>query len=252
MRDTEDIDVAELQRFSEKRAEELPSLGLSLLPIILPILLIAGNTILNITFDGRETLSSFEENILSLFTMLGNSNIALFISALIAMFLLYSKLQDMEQFKKFIYESLVSAGIIILITSAGGAFGQMLQQTNIGSQVESLAQSYQTAILPLAFIITAAVRTAQGSATVAMVTAIGVMSGFTASGLAFHPVYLALVIGCGSKIFPWINDSAFWIITKMSGMREQETIKFFSYLLTVMGLSGLVAIMILSNLFPFV
>ncbi len=252
MRDTEDIDVEELQRFSQKKSEDLPSLGLSLLPIVLPIILIAGNTILNLTFEGKTSLSAFEENILSLFTMLGNSNIALFISALIAMFLLWSKLKDMDTFKKFIYESLVSAGIIILITSAGGAFGQMLQQTNIGSQVESLAQAYQTAILPLAFVITAAVRTAQGSATVAMVTAIGVMSGFTAAGLDFHPVYLALVIGCGSKIFPWMNDSAFWIITKMSGMQEQETIKYFSYLLTVMGLSGLVAIMILSNVFPFV
>jgi GntP family gluconate:H+ symporter len=143
--------------------------------------------------------------------------------------------------------------VIILITSAGGAFGQMLQQTNIGARVGTLADSYQMAILPLAFLITAVVRTAQGSATVAMVTAIGVMSGFAdASGLSFHPVYLALVIGCGSKVFAWMNDSAFWIITKMAGMDEKETIRYFSFLLLVMAISGLVSIMILAWVFPFV
>jgi len=61
-----------------------------------------------------------------------------------------------------------------------------------------------------------------------------------------------MAIGCGSKIFAWMNDSAFWIITKMSGMEEKETIRHFSYLLLVMGFSGLLAVMILSKLFPFI
>ena len=115
-----------------------------------------------------------------------------------------------------------------------------------------MASGYQMAILPFAFIVTALVRTAQGSATVAMVTAIGVMSGFSAGGLGFHPVYLALAIGCGSKIFAWMNDSAFWIVLRMSGMNEKEAIRHFSLLLTVMGISGLIAVMILSYLFPLV
>jgi GntP family gluconate:H+ symporter len=146
----------------------------------------------------------------------------------------------------------MSAGMIILITSAGGTFGQMLQQTGIGIKVGELANGYQTAILPLAFLISVVVRTAQGSATVAMVTAVGVMNGFSSgAGFGFHPVYLAIVIGCGSKIFPWMNDSAFWVITKMAGMEEKETIRFFSYLLSVMGIAGLVIVMILAYFFPF-
>ena len=129
----------------------------------------------------------------------------------------------------------------------------MMQQTGIGIKVAELASHYQMAILPLAFVITAVVRTAQGSATVAMVTAIGVMSGLAnMADLAFHPVYIALVIGCGSKIFAWMNDSAYWIITKMVGMTEKETIRHFSYLLAVMGVSGLVAVMILAQVFPMV
>src|SRR3990170_5506843 len=143
--------------------------------------------------------------------------------------------------------------MIILITASGGTFGQMLQQTNIGEDIGNIAQAYKSAILPLAFLISVVVRTAQGSATVAMVTAVGVTSGLGgAGGFGFHPVYLAIVIGCGSKIFPWMNDSGFWIITKMSGMEEKETIRFFSYLLTVMGIAGLIIVMIASSLFPLI
>lgn len=252
MRDTPDISVEDLKKFSEKEQSELPGLGISVLPVLLPILLITGNTITSMLTKGKEgQLSDFLIYLADVFSFLGDANIALFLSAIIAMYLLSSRLKDSKKFKKFMVESLSSAGMIILITSAGGAFGQMLQQTGIGIRVGELAANYQMALLPLAFFITAAVRTAQGSATIAMVTAIGVMSGVVDTGLQFHSVYLALAIGCGSKIFAWMNDSAFWIITKMSGMEEKETIRHFSYLLMVMGFSGLIASMILSKLLPF-
>jgi len=60
------------------------------------------------------------------------------------------------------------------------------------------------------------------------------------------------VIGCGSKIFPWMNDSGFWIICKMSGFTERETIRNFSYLLLLMGMVGLIVTMIMAKLFPLV
>ena len=144
-------------------------------------------------------LNSIEEMVVALFSVLGDANIALAISSVISIYLLWSRTKHVKKFQKIIYESLTSAGIIILITSSGGAFGQMLQQTGIGIRIEGLAANYQMALLPMAFIITAVVRSAQGSATVAMVTAIGIMSGLASSGLSFHPVYMALAIGCGSK-----------------------------------------------------
>lgn len=254
MRDTPDISIEELEHNAAIKEQDLPSLGWSLLPILLPILLITGNTVLGMTIDPKSAdVSSFQSSLLSIFKVIGNANIALFISTLFALYLMWSRLKDAKLFEKNVSESLMSAGMIILITSAGGAFGQMLQQTGIGVQIGKMASGYEFAILPLAFLIAVVVRTAQGSATVAMVTAIGVMSGFSsANGFGFHPVYLAIAVGCGSKIFPWMNDSAFWIITKMSGMEEKETIQFFSYLLTAMGFSGLIAVMVLSKLFPFV
>jgi GntP family gluconate:H+ symporter len=251
LRDTPDITIEELKSQSDKVEQDLPGIWISILPIILPLVLITGNTLLNMIIAGNQE-SGLEVQMLNVFSIIGDSNIALTISACIALYLLWSRLKNVDIFKKYIGESLKSAGIIILITASGGAFGQMLQQTGIGIRVESLAANYQMAVLPLAFVITAVVRTAQGSATVAMVTAIGVMSGFTSAGLQFHPVYLALVIGCGSKIFAWMNDSAFWIISQMSGMDEKETVRHFSFLLMVMGISGLIAVMILAKVFPFV
>jgi GntP family gluconate:H+ symporter len=105
----------------------------------------------------------------------------------------------------------------------------------------------------MAFFITSLVRTAQGSATVAMITAVGIIGGMVSTAsLDFHPVYLALMIGCGSKPFPWMNDSGFWVVCKMSGMTEKEALKTFSAVLGIMGYIGLVVIMILANLFPLV
>ena len=244
MRDTADISVKELEKFSLKSTSELPSLSWSLLPIILPLFLITGNTFSSVWL-AKDSLAK------GVFETIGDANIALFIAAILSLWILWKHLIDQSLFKKYITEALTSAGMIILITSAGGAFGQMLQQTGIGSQIGAMASNYQVALLPMAFVITALVRSAQGSATVAMITAMGVMSGVVNAELTFHPVYLALAIGCGSKIFAWMNDSAFWIITEMSGMEVKETLRHFSALLMVMALAGLVSIMILSTLFPF-
>ena len=244
MRDTPDISIEELKQYSAKSADQLPSLWISLMPVVLPLLLITGNTFSRILLE-KNTLAY------QILTTIGDANIALFISAIVAMLLLWRQAEEKDDFKKFITEALSSAGMIILITASGGAFGQMLQQTGIGIQIGEMAAQYQFALLPMAFIITAIVRSAQGSATVAMVTAMGVMSGVANAELAYHPVYLALAIGCGSKIFAWMNDSAFWIITKMCGMEVKETIRHFSFLMMTMALAGLVAIMILSAVLPF-
>jgi GntP family gluconate:H+ symporter len=135
----------------------------------------------------------------------------------------------------------------------GGALGGILQQTGIGIRVQELASDYHIAILPLAFLVTVIIRTAQGSATVAMITSVGILGGLATMGdLAFHPVYLALIIGCGSKPFPWMNDSGFWVVCTMSGMTEGETLKSHSAVLSIMGFIGLFVVMILAKIFPLI
>jgi GntP family gluconate:H+ symporter len=86
-----------------------------------------------------------------------------------------------------------------------------------------------------------------------MITAVGMLSALAIPGaLSFHPVYVAIVIGCGSKLFPWMNDSGFWVVTRMSGFTEGESIRNFSMLNLVMGVTGLIITMIFAKLLPLI
>jgi hypothetical protein len=106
-------------------------------------------------------------------------------------------------------------------------------------------------VLLLAFGLTALVRFAQGSATVAMITAVAIVAPMVLEAdLGFHRVYVALAIGCGSKPLPWMNDSGFWIVSKMSGMNETETLKTFSVMLSLMGVVGFGVVWLASVLIP--
>lgn len=248
LRGTAETSLDELKVWLGKDTSQLPSFVLSNLPIALPVILIAGNTI-------TESIpTTLPESVKSFFKVTGDPNIALFLATIIALFLLAKHLSyRLKELKKPIEEAIYSAGTIILITATGGAFGEMLQQTSIGNRLADISPDYKLAALPLAFLITAVIRTAQGSATVSIITAVGMLTVFNAPGaLSFHPVYLAIVIGCGSKLFPWMNDSGFWIICKMSGFTEGETIRNFSFLLTIMGVVGLIVTMVMAKLFPLV
>lgn len=250
LRNTSDITTDDLKTYSAKTEIELPSLVGSLLPVLLPIFLITGNTFSQMLQETFMDFSQWQQQLFGLFRFLGDPNIALFIACLISLYLLKKQTRLKEKFNQFIKEAVAGASVIILITASGGAFGQMMQQTGVGVYIGGFAANYQIAILPFAFVLTAAIRSAQGSATVAMVTAIGILGGIVETDLLFHPVYIAMAIGCGSKVFAWMNDSAFWIIKQMAGMTEKETFTFFSSLLMVMALAGLLAVMVLSYFFP--
>jgi GntP family gluconate:H+ symporter len=213
----------------KKEDRHLPALWLSLMPIILPVILISGNTITKaIQAEGM---------LLSLFSFMGDPNIALTLGAVVALGTLAWKERDRQNLKSYVTESLKGGGLIILITSMGGALGGILQQTGIGIRVQELASDYHIAILPLAFFVTVVIRTAQGSATVAMITSVGILGGLATMGdLAFHRM----------------NDSGFWVVCTMSGMTEGETLKSHSAVLSIMGFVGLFVVMILAKIFPLI
>lgn len=254
LRDTPDFTAEEIKNLAERDEKNLPSLSLSLLPIILPVVLIAGRTILSSLLQGTQINDTFLQYLIRIFNNLGNPNVALTIAAGFAIgTYAWQHRRGLRKMAQIIQTALTSGGVIILITAAGGAFGGILQQTNIGDRIQEIAVSHQIAVLPLAFFVTTLVRTAQGSATVAMITAVGILGGLAGSGqLGFHPIYLALVIGCGSKPVPWMNDSGFWVICKMSGMTEGETLKTSSAMMTLMGFTGLIVILIFAHFLPLV
>jgi len=230
----------------QKGDHELPPLWLALAPIVIPVILIAGAT-------GR-ALFSFPPEVANALATLGHPNIALSIAAVIALgTLAWQQRGNRTVLRTVTQSAIVDAGSIILITSAGGVFGGVLQETGVGERIQGLAREYHIGVLPLAFLVTALIRTAQGSATVAMVTSVGILAAFTTSGtLGFHPVYLALTIGCASKIVPWMNDSGFWVLSKTSGLTERETLRSMSVMFSLMGVIGSILVMIAAKLFPMV
>jgi gluconate:H+ symporter, GntP family len=248
LRETSDFSLKDLEALANREESELPPFWLSILPIVLPVVLIAGYSVIKaLEVEMSPTVGTIAAT-------LGDKNIALIISAVIAMLtLIRSRGLSRKELADAVGASLASGGIIILITSAGGAFGKTLQATGVATLIQDLSVTSPAMIITMAWLITAAIRTAQGSATVAMMTAVGILGGLAQSGtLPFHPVYLALAIGCGSKPIAWMNDSGFWVITRMSGMTEGEGLKYITPMTTLMGVVGLIVTIAGAILFPMV
>ncbi len=224
-----------------------PPLGWALLPVLLPVVLISLATIRQST--GWRAPPPLDRCIRTL----GDQNLALMLAAGIAIALvLRQRGTTLRALKPSLDAAISSAGSIILITAAGGTFGATIRQTGIADQI-SVGTAAPATWLVLAFLVTMAIRTAQGSATVSMITAVGIFSSLaTPEHLGFHPVYLALAIGCGSKPLAWMNDSGFWVICQLSGMTEREALRFVTPMSLLMGVAGFVATLLGAWWFPMV
>jgi len=190
--------------------------------------------------------------------LLGNPNLALLASAAIALFVLWQQRRPSRiELGKIIESALMSGGVIILITSAGGAFGAMLQKAQIGEAIKSLSTSavgtevQGLGLIFLAFFIAFLLKFAQGSSTVSMMTTSGIMVAMIANiDLSFHPVYLAAAIGFGAQCGNWMNDSGFWIFAKMGGLTEIETLKTWTVTVSFMAVVGLLFTALFATLLP--
>jgi Gnt-I system low-affinity gluconate transporter len=140
------------------------------------------------------------------------------------------------------------AGIIILITGAGGVFKEVLVDSGIGNM---LAESMSNSALPpiaLAWIIAVAVRVTQGSATVAMITAAGIMAPILEAFELNNP-QLALVviaIAAGASILSHVNDAGFWLVGKYFGLSEKQTLQSWTVMVTIVAVVGFVFALALS------
>ncbi|MBC8354421.1 MAG: GntP family permease [Planctomycetes bacterium] len=251
LRESADVSLADLEELSKRDESNLPPVWLALLPILLPVVLITARTALDafIKSGGADWAIAAQPFV----NTVGDKNFALILAAGIALGMVAWQLRsDAKQLAASVQTALASGGVIILITAGGGAFGATVRQCGIADEIAKLTSGISPImILPVAFIVTTLIRTAQGSATVAMMTAVSVLASFAEPGvLSFHPVYLALAIGCGSKPIAWMADSGFWVICKMSGMTEAEGLKTVTPLSIVMGISGLFATMVAATVLP--
>ena len=237
-------------------ARRLPPLVLSLLPILLPVVLISAESALGSSGSGLPSWA------VATIRVLGDKNLALTLSAAAALLLLVaygapapnadgSPGSRADLVRRTVREGVVEAGEIILVIAAGGALGAALRQAGMAELAAAAMPAQKLLLLPIAWAITAIIRVAQGSATVAMITAVGIVGPIAlAGGLPYHPVYVAVAIGAGSKIGMWMNDSGFWVIARMSGMTEAQTLRTASAMVFVEGVVGLVATVLLAIAWP--
>ncbi|MGD2094200.1 MAG: gluconate:H+ symporter [Phycisphaerales bacterium] len=237
---------------------QLPGLLISLLPILLPVLLVSANTIVR-TMAESAVEGSGLSRAASVTAVLGDVNLAMLISTAIAMWMLKSKRAlTNAQLAKVVEVSLMSGGVIILITAAGGAFGAMLKAAQIGPEIQNLFETEGgqptsgIMLLVLGAFIAALLKIAQGSSTVAMITSSAMIAAMMTSTntLGYHPAYLATAIGGGSMIGSWMNDSGFWIFVKMTGLTEAEGLKSWTPLLAIVGFTGIIISFLLALILP--
>ena len=238
--------------------EQLPGLLPSLLPILLPVLMISMHTIVSTLAKGAEPTAAIAQ-IENVTAVLGNANLAMLVSAAIALAVLWRQRKPgRERLAKMVEGSLMSAGVIILITSAGGAFGAMLKEAQVGEAIQGMmghdgtGQLGGVKLLFMAFLIATLLKFAQGSSTVSMITTSGMLAALIGpnADLGYHPVYLAAAIGFGAQCCNWMNDSGFWIFAKMGGLTEVETLKTWTVTVSTMAVIGLMFTTLFAMVLP--
>jgi len=196
-----------------------PSMFMSLLPIIIPIICILAGTVGDAMFDESPVICQF----------LGSKVIAMLLGTLGA-YLVSIPYIGRKNFEKSAGEALKSAGVVLLITGAGGSFAAVITQTGIGQSIVSMLGTGTHSVIPamfLSYLIGMIFRVAQGSGTVAGMTSMQIMAA-VAPAIGCHPVWIALACLSGGNSIGHVNDSGFWVATNMSGLTVTGGLKTYT------------------------
>lgn len=222
---------------SDEAGRKLPSTFASFAPLLIPIVLILVNTI--------SKAMNLTEGIFSVLIFLGTPIIAVGIGLLIAIYTLALRIPREEVIQQM-EKGIKSAGIIILVTGGGGALGKVLQVSGVGDFIAAEIAKTAIPVILLPFIIATLVRFAQGSGTVAMLTAAGITAPIVqaAGGSMMLGAFAACI---GSLFFSYFNDSFFWVTNRLMGIQDtKEQIRVWSVTTTIAWAVGFVELLILS------
>ncbi|MBP7053534.1 MAG: hypothetical protein KBE65_21195 [Phycisphaerae bacterium] len=254
VRQTSGVSASEFEQVVKADERALPGFLPSILPVLLPIGLISAASFMT-AFGGLHRFPGSYPYV----EFIGNRNVALIVGAATAMWVLARhKGYSVAKIGSLLGPPLQTAGTIILITSAGGAFGLMLKNAGVGEAVRVVAAGREVNFVLLAWLVSSVIRVAQGSATVAMLATSAMMvpiiypqGGEGVSSLPCHPIYVFLSIGFGAINFSWMNDSGFWVVSKLSGLTERETLQSWTVITTVLSVSGLLVALLGAAVLPF-
>ncbi|MGJ9412556.1 GntP family permease [Aeromicrobium sp. CF4.19] len=214
-----------------------PSFALVLSILALPLVLISFNTVLTTLIT--EGVIGEGNTFVDVLVLLGNTPVALLITLLVAIGVLGPRGgRTMSETTSMLDASLAPICSIILITGAGGMFGGVLRTSGIGEALTSSLSGIGVPLLLQAFLIATALRVAQGSATVALTTAAGLVAS-QAEGLGDVQIALLVTaIAAGSTVLSHVNDSGFWLVSRFFGMDEKTTLKTWTVQETTLGLAA--------------
>ena len=225
----------EFVALADERSKELPSLTRSFMPILIPIILI----FLNTTLEALELTDGFYSYLI----FLGKPIIAVSIGLIAAIYLLTSKLNRLETLERM-EEGIQTAGVILLVTGAGGAFGFVLRESGAGDFIATKIADLPLPAVLIPFLIATIVRLIQGSGTVAMITAASISAPILVS-LDVNMALAAQAAAMGALIFSYFNDSLFWVVNRMLGIKEvKEQILIWSVPTTICWFVGLITLLI--------
>lgn len=214
--------------------------------ILLPLILIVVNTVTNALYaiKGQE-----KEIWLQWISFLGHPIIALLLSTLIALYVLGIRYgATKEELQEVSMKALGPAGVIILITGAGGVLKQMLVETGAGEMLARQFIEFNMTPLIFGFVVALLVRLLQGSATVAMITAAGILAPIVLE-LNLNDQTLALLvlsIAAGASGFSHVNDSGFWLVNRYLGISEMNTLKSWTAMSGIVSIVAIILILIIS------
>ncbi|MFE2042745.1 gluconate:H+ symporter [Streptomyces sp. NPDC059477] len=210
--------------------EKRPGFGATLITILLPVILMLSKALVDIVIDDPENTTQ------RVFDVVGSPMIALLASVLLGIFTLLRP----AGFAKERVSGLVEKGLapiagILLIVGAGGGFKQTLIDSGVGRMILEISESWAIPTLLLAWLIAVAIRLATGSATVATVSAAGLVAPLAAGMSTGETALLVLAIGAGSLFFSHVNDAGFWLVKEYFGLSVGQTIKTWSVMETIIS-----------------
>ncbi|GAB2786169.1 gluconate:H+ symporter [Streptomyces chlorus] len=228
------------QRPSED-LEKRPGFGPTLATILLPVVLMLARALVEIVIDDPES------GVQRVFNVIGSPMIALLASVLVGIFTLVLPAgYDKSRISQLVEKGLGPIAGILLIVGAGGGFKQTLIDSGVGQMILDISADWAIPALLLGWLIAVAIRLATGSATVATISAAGLVAPLAADMSTTHAALLVLAIGAGSVFFSHVNDAGFWLVKEYFGLTVGQTIKTWSVMETIISVVAGALVLLLS------
>lgn len=230
-------------------SQHLPAFSHVIFILLLPVLLIFLDTGLNTLLVAGVIEAS--SPLTDTFRLLGKTPVALLITLLLCLFV-FQRRFGMKQMEQWCGESLAPICGVILVTGAGGMFGGVLRASGIGDALAALLSDIGLPLIVAAFVISACLRVAQGSATVALTTTAALISPMVAASTGLSSVdlcFIVIAIAGGATVLSHFNDSGFWLVSRLLNMDESTTLKTWTVMETLLGTIAFMFALLLSFVF---